>query len=49
MLADYFTKAVQGKLFTQLRDTIMGKISVYKLAETNIKLKERVGNSFSSL
>ena len=25
MLADYYTKALQGKLFTQLRDTIMGK------------------------
>jgi hypothetical protein len=42
MLADYFTKALQGKLFTQLRDTIMGKISVFDLAEINSKLKERV-------
>ena len=25
MLADYYTKALQEKLFTQLRDTIMGK------------------------
>ena len=46
MPAYYFTKALQGKLFTQLRDTIMGKISVYKLAEMNIGLEERVENSF---
>ena len=26
MIADYFTKPLQGKLFTTLRDTIMGLI-----------------------
>ena len=48
MLADYYTKALQGKLFTQLRDTIMGKISVFDLAKTNTKLKERVGKCVGS-
>ena len=48
MLADYYTKALQGKLFTQLRDAIMGKISVFDLAETNTKLKERVGKYIGS-
>ena len=48
MLADYYTKALQGKLFTQLRDTIMGKISVYEIVEVNTRLKERVEKCISA-
>ena len=37
MLADYFTKPLQGKLFIELRNQIMG------ISDTSIE--ERVGNS----
>ena len=40
MIADYFTKPLQGKLFTTLRDTIMGLIPY--------PTKERVENKMCS-
>ena len=40
MVADYFTKPLQGKLFKQLRDQIMGK--------TEIPIEERIGNQDES-
>ena len=40
MIADYFTKPLQGKLFKQMRDQIMGK--------TEIPIKEGVGNQTES-
>ena len=49
MLADYFTKALQGKQFAQLRDVIMGKISVQQLFDMNTALKERVGKRLSAV
>ena len=49
MLADYFTKALQGKQFAQLRDVIMGKISVQQLFDMNTALKERVGKRLSKI
>ena len=38
MVADYFTKALQGNLFRAMRDTIMG-------LESFDSLKERVGKN----
>ena len=49
MLPDYFTKALQGKQFSQLRDVIMGKISVQQLFDMNPALKERVGKRLSKI
>ena len=49
MLADYFTKALQGKQFAQLRDVIMGKISIQQLFDMNTALKERVGKRLSKI
>ena len=40
MIADYFTKPLQGSLFKQLRDQIMGK--------TKIPIEERVGNQIET-
>jgi len=44
MLADYFTKPLQGKLLHELRAVIFGWKSVESL-EQKIVLGERVGNS----
>lgn len=44
MLADYFTKPLQGKLFHTLRRVIMGHDSVFSLMEQYFPLKERIGN-----
>ena len=45
MLADYFTKPLQGKLFHSLRNIIMGNVSIFELMEQYLPLKERVGNN----
>ena len=46
MLADFYTKAVQGSLFNRFRDVLMGykDISHLKLP-IDLKFKECVGNS----
>ena len=44
MLADYFTKLLQGALFKKLRRVIMGWDSISTLQDaTSSKMKERVG------
>ena len=45
MLADYFTKPLQGRLFHSLRDIIMGKTSIFEMLDQYFPIKERVGNN----
>ena len=42
MVADYFTKPLQGRLFTKIRDQIMGHADI--LAEERVGDKEKGGN-----
>lgn len=43
MLADYFTKPLQGNVFGRFRDVIMGKTHINDLLlDPNFKVKERV-------
>jgi hypothetical protein len=45
MLADFFTKPLQGKLFRMYRDVIMGYRHISELSSIDIStIKERVGN-----
>ena len=44
MLADFFTKALQGALFTNFRDVIMGWKHVNTLQMVPPSTKESVGN-----
>ena len=44
MLADYFTKPLQGSLFHRFRDVIMGWKHISTLKEIPVSPKERVGN-----
>ena len=46
MLADFFTKALQGSTFKLLRDVIMGHMTVNELFEKSPSIKERVGKRF---
>ena len=49
MLADYFTKSLQGVWFRFSRDIVMGKVSIQAVVIDNTKMKEHVGeyeNSF---
>ena len=49
MLADFFTKPLQGSLFNKMRDVIMGKKHVDSLRdELPPSAKERVENSMRS-
>ena len=48
MIADYFTKPLQGRLFHALRDIIMGKESIFELMKQYFQIKERIGNSHVS-
>ena len=43
MIADFFTKPLQGKLFKKLKDVIMGKVSIQEFTDSSIATKERVG------
>ena len=43
MLADFFTKPLQGELFRFFRNIIMGYVSVTDLFNEDGKIKERVG------
>jgi hypothetical protein len=45
MLADFFTKPLQGNLFRRLREVIMGREHIRKLQEyvSNVSAQERVG------
>ena len=43
MLADYFTKPLQGTVFRRFRDVVMGKVYINNLLlDPNFKIKERV-------
>ena len=43
MLADYFTKPLQGNVFRRFRAVIMGYVHINDLLlDPNLKLKERV-------
>ena len=43
MLADYFTKPLQGNVFRRFRDVIMGKVHINDLLlDPDFKIKERV-------
>ena len=43
MLADYFTKPLQGNVFRRFRDVIMGKTHINDLLlDPDFKIKERV-------
>jgi len=46
MLADFFTKALQGSTFKLLRDVIMGHMTVDEFFEKSPSIKERVGKRF---
>ena len=46
MLADFYTKALQGSLFNLFRDAIMGYKDIYELmTPVDLLFKERVGNN----
>jgi hypothetical protein len=45
MIADFFTKPLQGKLFQRLKDVIMGKIDIETFRRMYFASKERVGES----
>ena len=42
MLADFFTKPLQGQLFNFFRRIIMGWDSIYDIISLNDEMKERV-------
>ena len=44
MLADFFTKALQGKLFHFFRNIVMGYVSAHEVIAINPEMKERVEN-----
>ena len=44
MLADFFTKPLQGSLFIFYKRIIMGYDSIYEVVDVNSEMKERVGN-----
>ena len=45
MLADFFTKPLQGNLFRFFRDILMGYVSIEEIIKDDIEMKERVGFS----
>ena len=45
MIADYFTKPLQGRLFHTLRDIIMGETSIFEMMEQYFPIKEHIGNN----
>ena len=50
MLADFFTKPLQGKLFTRFCDMVMGRIPVAPVEDPSLDstpAQERVGNGIS--
>ena len=42
MLADFFTKPLQGNLFRFFRDILMGYVSIEEIITNDIEMKERV-------
>ena len=44
MLAGFFTKALQGKLFHFFRNIVMGYVSAHEVIAINPEMKERVEN-----
>ena len=45
MLADFFTKPLQGNLFWFFRDILMGYVSIVEIIKDDIEMKERIGFS----
>ena len=45
MLADFFTKQLQGALFQKFRDVLMGYKPITILEQKSFEIKERVGNT----
>ena len=45
MLADFFTKPLQGALFQKFRDVLMGYRPITILEQKSLEIKERVGNT----
>ena len=45
MVADFFTKPLQGKLFRKLKNVITGKVDITTFKEETRVSKERVGKS----
>ena len=45
MLADFYTKPLQGELFRFYRDILMGYTSIEQIIHRNFKMKECVGQS----
>ena len=43
MLADFFTKSLQGNLFRFCWDILMGYVSIEEIIQDDIEMKERVG------
>jgi hypothetical protein len=48
MLADFFTKPLQGALFRKFRDVLMGYEPITILEQKSLEIKERVGNTDES-
>ena len=49
MIADYFTKPLQGKPFKMFRDLIMGYVHINNLLkEIDLSIKERVVKTMNS-
>ena len=44
MLADFFTKPLQGKLFNFFRNIVMGYVSAHDVIAVNPEMKERIEN-----
>ena len=45
MLADFFTKPLQGNLIRFFRDILMGYVPIEEIIKYDIEMKERVGFS----
>ena len=48
MLADFFTKTLQGRLFIKLRDATMGHKHITTLLTDKFSIKDRVGDKKKS-
>lgn len=49
MLADFFTKPLQGSLFRRLRDVVLGYAHISTLTTPSAVVEERVGSQFWQL
>ena len=48
MLADFFTKPLQGNLFRFFRDILIGHVSIEEIIKDDIEMKKRVGFSIKN-